>query len=55
MEDLRARFFPVGLGMVVALAAVLRFWSIDFGLPLITHPDEPLIYDAADRMVSRAA
>jgi len=48
----RLRLFTVGLPVVVVLAAVLRLWSIDFGLPLVTHPDEPLIYDAADRMIA---
>lgn len=44
--------FAIGLAAIVVFAALLRFWSIDFGLPLITHPDEPLIYNAADRMIS---
>ena len=48
----RLSLFSVGLPVVVLLAAGLRLWSIDFGLPLVTHPDEPLIYDAADRMIS---
>ena len=48
----RLSLFSVGLSVIVLLAAVLRLWSIDFGLPLVTHPDEPLIFDAADRMVS---
>jgi 4-amino-4-deoxy-L-arabinose transferase-like glycosyltransferase len=48
----RLNLFTVGLPVVVVLAAVLRLWSIDFGLPLVTHPDEPLIYDAADRMIA---
>lgn len=37
---------------IVLIAAVLRLWSIDFGLPLITHPDEPLIFNSADRMIT---
>lgn len=49
---IRVRLFSVGLPLVVLLAAALRLWSIDFGLPLVTHPDEPLIFDAADRMIS---
>jgi 4-amino-4-deoxy-L-arabinose transferase-like glycosyltransferase len=49
---MRVDAFALGLAAIVGLAALLRFWSIGFGLPLITHPDEPLIYDAADRMVS---
>ncbi|HEX5164088.1 MAG TPA: hypothetical protein VFV93_01730, partial [Thermomicrobiales bacterium] len=49
---MRPGVFPVGLAVVVGLAAMLRFWSIDFGLPLVTHPDEPLIVDAADQMIS---
>jgi hypothetical protein len=48
----RTLLFPIGLAIITALAALLRLWSIGFGLPLITHPDEPLIYDAADRMIS---
>ena len=51
-DRIRLNLFPVGLPVVVLLAAVLRLWSIDFGLPLVTHPDEPLIFDAADRMIS---
>lgn len=27
---------------IVLLAAGLRFWNIDFHLPLLTHPDEPV-------------
>ncbi|HYI16801.1 MAG TPA: phospholipid carrier-dependent glycosyltransferase [Thermomicrobiales bacterium] len=48
----RLSLFSIGLPIVVLLAAGLRLWSIDFGLPLVTHPDEPLIFDAADRMIS---
>ncbi len=48
----RLTLFSVGMPVVVLLAAGLRLWSIDFGLPLVTHPDEPLIFDAADRMIS---
>jgi 4-amino-4-deoxy-L-arabinose transferase-like glycosyltransferase len=44
--------FPVGMLSILLLASVLRFWSIDFGLPLITHPDEPLIFHAAERMIA---
>ncbi len=51
-QQTRLGWFSIGLLAVVSCAFVLRFWSIDFGLPLITHPDEPLIVDAADRMVS---
>jgi hypothetical protein len=42
--------FDAGLIAIVILAAVLRFWSIDFGVPMVTHPDEPLIVAAAERM-----
>lgn len=50
--DRSPRWFGPALGGVVLLAAVLRLWSIDFGVPLVTHPDEPLIFTAADRMIS---
>lgn len=50
--DTSPSWFGPALGFVVLLAAVLRLWSIDFGVPLVTHPDEPLIFTAADRMIS---
>src|SRR3712207_3015460 len=46
------RLFPGGMLAVLVVAAVLRFWSIGFGQPLVTHADEPLIFDAADRMIA---
>ena len=52
MRNARLTPFPVALAAIVALAALLRLWAIDFGLPLVTHPDEPLIVDAAARMVT---
>jgi 4-amino-4-deoxy-L-arabinose transferase-like glycosyltransferase len=40
--------FRNGLIAVVLLAAVLRLWSIDFGVPMVTHPDEvPIVFYAS--------
>jgi len=35
---------------VVLVAAVLRFWGIDFGLPYFYHPDEPAVIQAAQHV-----
>ena len=43
--------FRVGLLVVVLVAAVLRLWAITFGVPLVTHPDEPNILEPALAMV----
>ncbi len=45
-------FFHIALVAVVLLAITLRLWSIDFGLPMVTHPDESPILTPAERMVS---
>ncbi len=37
--------------LVVALAAVLRFWAINWGAPFLYHPDEHLILQPALNMV----
>jgi 4-amino-4-deoxy-L-arabinose transferase-like glycosyltransferase len=43
--------FRYWLLSIVLLAAVLRLWSIDFGVPMVTHPDEvPIVY-YAEKMV----
>ena len=51
-HDASGRQFLLALAVVTVLGAVLRYWAIDFGLPLITHPDEPLIQGPAERMVN---
>jgi tetratricopeptide (TPR) repeat protein len=35
------------LGVILLVAAALRFWGFDFGLPYQLHPDEPVHYLAA--------
>lgn len=43
--------FRLWLMLIVLLAAGLRLWSIDFGVPMVTHPDEvPIVY-YAEKMV----
>lgn len=43
--------FEFALAAIVIVAAFLRLWAIDFGLPWVTHPDEPFLVDAARGMV----
>jgi len=39
--------YLVILGVILLVAAALRFWGFDFGLPYQLHPDEPVHYLAA--------
>ena len=36
---------------IVALGLALRLWNIDWGLPFVYHPDEPLSINGAIRML----
>jgi 4-amino-4-deoxy-L-arabinose transferase-like glycosyltransferase len=48
--QLSARASLVGLAAIASLAAFLRAWNLDYGLPVITHPDEASIVLPALRM-----
>ncbi len=39
------------LAAIIALGLALRLWNIDWSLPFITHPDEPLSVNGAIRML----
>ena len=43
--------FSRASALVALVAAALRLWAIDFGVPLVTHPDEPTIVNPALHMV----
>ncbi len=47
----RRAAFLSGLAIVVLVAAVFRLWAINFGVPLVTHPDEPNIVNPALHIV----
>ncbi len=42
--------YLVILGVILLVAAILRFWGFDFGLPYQLHPDEPVHYLAAKQL-----
>ena len=46
-------WFSIALGIVVVIAAVLRLWSITFGVPMVQYPDEPNILTPALTMVAQ--
>jgi len=39
------------LGVILMAAFILRYKAIKFGFPIITHPDEPVIYRSATHMI----
>lgn len=41
----------IGVGLILALAAMLRLWSISYDLPYVFHPDEPAVVDVAVKIV----
>jgi len=43
--------FLFALGVILIAAFILRYKAIKFGFPVITHPDEPVIYKSAVRMI----
>jgi 4-amino-4-deoxy-L-arabinose transferase-like glycosyltransferase len=43
----------VGLLSIILLAAVLRFWALEHGIPYSLHPDEPEIVERAVTMMKR--
>src|SRR4051794_26646093 len=52
-EIVRRRRVFVSLGVILAVAAAVRFWGLSFGLPHTqARPDETHIIDAARTMLS---
>jgi len=47
----RNLLFLLALGFILIAAFLLRFKAIKFGLPIITHTDEPVIYRSAVHMI----
>lgn len=41
----------MALGAILITAFIIRFKAIKFGFPVITHPDEPVIYRSAVHMI----
>jgi 4-amino-4-deoxy-L-arabinose transferase-like glycosyltransferase len=46
----KAGVLPWLLGVVLLLALSLRLWGINFGLPYLYHPDEPVFIQIAQRI-----
>ncbi|HEU5421970.1 MAG TPA: glycosyltransferase family 39 protein [Nitrolancea sp.] len=43
--------FYLALAVITLVALWLRLWAIDFGVPMVTHPDEPNILNPALHMI----
>ena len=43
--------FYLALSLITLVAIWLRLWAIDFGVPMVTHPDEPNILNPALHMI----
>ena len=41
------RGWKLAAALVLALAAILRFWGLDYGLPAVYHQDEPILMNHA--------
>jgi 4-amino-4-deoxy-L-arabinose transferase-like glycosyltransferase len=50
-KNQRNLLFLIALGFILIAAFILRYKAIKFGFPIITHPDEPVIYGSAVNMI----
>jgi len=52
LSDAKPRIFAIPLALILIIGLILRLKSIWFGYPLITHPDEPLLINAAKNILN---